>query len=63
MGDNNNGILTPGNNMYGVDERSINSNQLIGRAVFRIAPGLGWIKLIFYESSKPASEKGFCREN
>ncbi len=63
MGDNNAKILIPSNNVGGVDERAITENQLVGKAVFRIAPGLGWIKLIFFESSKPVSERGFCREN
>lgn len=63
IGDNNAQSLTPNNNPSGVDERRITEDQLVGKAVFRIAPGLGWIKLIFFESSKPVSEKGFCTEN
>ncbi|VVB84063.1 Uncharacterised protein [uncultured archaeon] len=63
MGDNNAKVLVPGNNLGGVDEREIKSSQLVGRAVFRIAPFAGWIKLIFFEGSKPESERGFCREN
>lgn len=63
MGDNNNQILTPSNNPQGVDERKITEEQLVGKAVFRIAPGLGWVKLIFFEGSKPASERGFCKQN
>jgi len=30
-------------------EKSINENQLVGRAVFKIAPYLGWGKLIFFQ--------------
>jgi signal peptidase I len=63
MGDNNAQILVPGNNPGGVDERRITEEQLIGKAVFRIAPGIGWIKLIFFESLKPQSERGFCKES
>ena len=55
MGDNNNGQLNV--------EKEINKNQIIGRAVFRIAPYLGWGKLIFFEPLRNPSERGFCREN
>jgi signal peptidase I len=55
MGDNNNGQLNI--------EKSIKEEQLIGKAVFRIAPYIGWSKLIFFEYQKLPSEKGFCEEN
>ena len=54
MGDNNNGQLSI--------EKEIKSDQLIGKAVFRIAPGFGWAKLIFYEPFRPETDKGFCEE-
>ena len=54
MGDNNNGQL--------VFEQKINQNQLVGKAVFRIAPYLGWAKLIFFEYQKPAPQRGVCHE-
>jgi hypothetical protein len=63
MGDNNNQILTPNNNPGGVDEREIMSDQLVGKAVFRITPWFGWAKLIFFEGLRPESERGFCKEN
>lgn len=63
MGDNNNQILIPSNNPGGVDERTIKQEQLVGKAVFRIVPWLGWAKLIFFDGSKPGSERGFCKEN
>ena len=63
MGDNNAGQLVPGNNYAGIDEREIKSSQLVGKAVFRIAPKIGWIKLIFFEGLKPQSERGFCKAN
>jgi len=63
MGDNNAKMLVPSNNLGGVDETKIKSNQLVGRAVFMIAPGFGWVKLVFYEGLRPESERGFCREN
>ena len=55
IGDNNNGQLE--------SEKSIKSSQLIGKAVFKPAPYLGWTKLIFFESKKSAQERGFCSEN
>ena len=55
MGDNNNGQLTIEQNIY--------ENQLVGKALFRLSPSLGWGKLIFYEHSKPSFERGFCKEN
>src|SRR4030043_944221 len=63
MGDNNNQILSSGNNVWGVDERDIKKEQLVGKAAFRVTPWLGWMKLIFFEHSKPESERGFCKEN
>ncbi len=54
IGDNNNGQLT--------FEKDISSDQLVGKAVFRIAPYMGWSKLIFYEFQRPESDKGFCSE-
>ncbi len=54
IGDNNNGQLD--------FEQKITENMLVGKAAFKVAPYLGWIKLVFYEWQKPASEKGFCSE-
>ena len=55
IGDNNNGQLS--------FEKDISHDQIIGRAVFKIAPYLGWGKLIFYEWKKPSSERGMCNQN
>ena len=63
MGDNNAKTLIGGNNAGGVDETNIKEEQIVGKAAFRLAPSLGWIKLIFFEGSKPVSERGFCKEN
>jgi signal peptidase I len=63
IGDNNNGMLTPENNVGRVDEREIKEEQLVGKAIFRISPWFGWVKLIFFEGMRPESERGFCREN
>jgi signal peptidase I len=40
-------------------EKNINQNQLVGRAVFKIAPYLGWGKLIFFELTN-GNKIGFC---
>jgi signal peptidase I len=55
IGDNNNGQLSI--------EKEITEDQIIGRAVFRLAPYLGWGKLIFFEPLRPDSERGLCQEN
>jgi len=55
IGDNNNQQL-------GI-EQEISEDQIIGKAVFKIAPYLGWGKLIFFEAQKSKSERGFCGEN
>ena len=55
IGDNNNGQLS--------FEQNIKSNQIVGKPILKIAPYLGWIKLIFFENTKSPSERGFCEEN
>lgn len=55
IGDNNNGQLS--------FEKTIKPEQIVGKAVFKISPYIGWIKLIFFEYQRPNSEKGFCKEN
>lgn len=42
-------------------EQSISSDKLVGKAVLKVSPYLGWIKLVFFEYKKSESEKGFCR--
>lgn len=54
IGDNNNGQLSI--------EKNISENQLVGKAAFRIAPILGWGKLIFFEQKRSENERGFCSE-
>jgi hypothetical protein len=54
MGDNNNGQLSI--------EMNISEDQIVGKPIFRIAPSIGWGKLIFYEYKKSPSERGFCTE-
>jgi signal peptidase I len=55
IGDNNNGQLS--------FENGISQDQLVGKALFRIAPYIGWAKLVFYENQKPVYERGFCTES
>ena len=54
IGDNNNGQLS--------FEKNIPTEKIIGKAQFKIAPYLGWMKLIFFENKKSFSEKGLCKE-
>jgi hypothetical protein len=55
IGDNNNGQLSV--------EKRISQDQIMGKAVFRVAPFLGWVKLSLYEYQRSSSERGFCNEN
>ena len=54
IGDNNNAQLP--------FEKSIDKNELVGKPIAKIAPYLGWIKLIFFENSKQPSERGLCSQ-
>ena len=54
MGDNNNGQLNV--------EIKIKSEQLVGKAVLKVIPSLGWTKLVFYEHLKSQNERGLCEE-
>lgn len=54
IGDNNRGQLS--------FEKTITSDQLIGKAVIKVAPYFGWVKLVFYDWQKSASERGLCEE-
>jgi signal peptidase I len=63
IGDNNKISFTATNNPYWIDEINIKENQLVGKAVFKIAPYLGWSKLIFFEHSRTSSERGLCKED
>jgi hypothetical protein len=54
FGDNNGGQLG--------FEQSINKDQILGKARFRIIPYLGWGKLIFFEHLKDPEERGICHE-
>ncbi|MAG79275.1 signal peptidase I [Candidatus Pacearchaeota archaeon] len=52
IGDNNNGQIS--------SEVNIQQDQVVGKAVFKLAPYLGWGKLIFFEYKQAESNKGFC---
>jgi signal peptidase I len=55
FGDNNLGQLN--------SELEIKSEQIVGKARFRIIPYVGWIKLSFFEKMQPENNKGICHEN
>ena len=54
IGDNNKGQLS--------FEEEITEDKLIGKAVIKVVPYFGWVKLVFYEWQRPESEKGLCEE-
>ena len=41
-------------------ELNIEQEQFVGKAIARV-PGIGWIKLIFFEGSRDPSQRGFCK--
>ena len=55
IGDNNNGQLP--------FEKEIPQNAIVGKAVLKVAPYVGWAKLIFFELRKSEGERGFCNSN
>jgi hypothetical protein len=54
MGDNNDGQLAV--------ETEIKPDQLVGKAVLKVVPYVGWAKLVFYEHIRPQNERGVCEE-
>lgn len=40
-------------------EREIAQQAVVGKAIARV-PGLGWLKLIFFEGAKEEDQRGFC---
>jgi signal peptidase I len=54
FGDNNDGQIN--------SEKSISSDQIVGKARFRVIPYLGWGKLIFFEHLKDSRDQGICHE-
>ncbi|NCO11093.1 hypothetical protein CO038_03730 [Candidatus Pacearchaeota archaeon CG_4_9_14_0_2_um_filter_39_13] len=57
-----NPLSTKGDNNAGqlAVEQDIDEEQVIGKSVARV-PGLGWLKLIFFEGTRTEGERGFCR--
>jgi len=55
IGDNNNKQIS--------FEENIKQEQIIGKAVFKLAPYLGWGKLIFFDWKNDQNNRGFCDEN
>jgi len=55
---------TMGDNVGAIQffEQKITEDQLVGKAVFKLAPYIGWGKLIFFEPGRTPFEKGFCKE-
>ena len=49
------------NNIQLPIEEVIPEEQILGRAVLKV-PALGWLKLVFFEGTKPSQERGFCKE-
>ncbi len=41
-------------------EIDIDKDEVLGKAVARV-PGLGWLKLVFFEGLKDREQRGFCR--
>ncbi len=54
IGDNNNGQL--------IIEKNISEDQIVGKATARIAPYIGWGKLVFFEYKRSVSDRGGCNE-
>lgn len=55
-------VSTKGDKNFGQlgAEKDIGDEQILGKSVARV-PGLGWIKLIFFEASRPPDQRGFCK--
>ncbi len=55
---------TMGDNVGNVQsfEEEITQDRLIGKAVIKAVPYMGWIKLALYEWKKPESKRGLCNE-
>ncbi len=53
---------TKGDNNFGQlsSEKEISEETIMGKGILRI-PGLGWIKLIFFEGTRAPEQRGFCR--
>ena len=59
-GDHNERQLQSGNNVEGIDETDIAPGNVLGKSVIKI-PLVGWVKLLFFEFSRPPEQRGLCR--
>ncbi len=41
-------------------EKEIDDDKVLGKAAARL-PGLGWVKLIFFEGAREEGQRGFCK--
>jgi signal peptidase I len=55
-------VGTKGDNNFNQlpQEREISEEEILGKSLVRV-PGLGWVKLIFFEGSRPSDQRGFCK--
>jgi len=52
------------NNPRQIDfEKEILEEQLVGKAILKVIPYAGWVKLIFYEGFRENNQKGLCEIN
>lgn len=51
--------LNDNSNPSNIDETNIPQEDVLGKAALKI-PYLGWVKLIFFEFSRPKEQRGFC---
>jgi len=58
-GDHNSFQFNGLNNAQNLTELDIQQEQILGKATGRI-PLIGWLKLIFFEPSRPSNQRGFC---
>tara|TARA_Y100000310_G_C20593286_1_gene769209 strand:- start:346 stop:783 length:438 start_codon:yes stop_codon:yes gene_type:complete len=59
-GDNNAFQFNGENNNQNLSEINISPSQILGKSTIKI-PLIGWLKLIFFESSRSESQRGLCR--
>ena len=59
-GDNNPFQFDGANNNQNLSEIDITSSQILGKSLIKI-PLIGWLKLIFFESSRATNQRGLCR--
>lgn len=55
-------VGTKGDNNFNQlpQEQEIPEEEILGKSLVRV-PGLGWVKLIFFEGARPPDQRGFCK--